>query len=133
MAWPNRGHPLQGTANEEKLMRPHGRRSITQSNTHRYINDYMNDNDYINDALRETPTRIPTRRMPRFSTALLVLTLGLSLAILVMLGTWLSLSTRATARLTMFVAHPQEQTLSADELEEIGLPPPCIEDLLNRF
>jgi len=63
----------------------------------------------------------------------LVLALGLGLAILVMLDTWLSLSTRATAGLTTFVAHPQEQTLAADELEEIGLPPPYIEDLLNRF
>jgi len=62
-----------------------------------------------------------------------VLALGLGLAILEMLGTWLSLSTRATAGGTTFVTHPQEQTLSADELEEIGLPPPYIEDLLNRF
>jgi hypothetical protein len=108
-------------------MRPHGTCSITQSDTHKYINAYLSD------ALRETSTRIPTRRMPSFSTALLVLTLGLSLALLVMLGTWLSLSARAAARVTTFVAHPQEQTLSADELEEIGLPPPYIEDLLNRF
>ena len=108
-------------------MRPHGTSSITQSDTHRYINDD------INDAIHKTPTRISTRRMPRFSTALLVLALGLGLAILVMLGTWLSLSIRATARITTFVAHPEEQTLSADELEEIGLPPPYIEDLLNRF
>jgi hypothetical protein len=63
----------------------------------------------------------------------MVLALGLVLAMLVMLDTWLSLTTRATARLTTFVAHPQEQTLSADELEAIGFPPPCIEDLLNRF
>jgi len=127
MAWPDRDHPLQGTASEETRVRPHGTCAITQSNTHRYINDY------INDALRETPTRIPARHAPRFSTALLVLALGLGLAILMMLGTWLSLSMRATARVTTFVAHPQEQTLSADELEEIGLPPPYIEDLLNRF
>ena len=108
-------------------MRPHSTCSITQSNTHRYINDYLND------AFSETPTRIPARRTTKFSAALLVLALGLGLAMLVMLDTWLSLSTRATARLTTFVAHPQEQTLSADELEEIGLPPPYIEDLLNRF
>jgi len=127
MAWPHRDHSLQGTASEEKLMRPHGTCSITQSDTPRYINNY------INDAISETPTHLPARRTTGFSIALLVLALGLGLAILVMLDTWLSLSTRATARLTMFVAHPQEQTLSADELEEIGLPPPCIEDLLNRF
>ena len=108
-------------------MRPHGTCSITQSDTHRYINDYLND------AINQTQTRIPTRRTTRFSTALLVLALGLSLAILVMLGTWLSLSAGAAARVTTFVVHPQGQTLSADELEEIGLPPPYIEDLLNRF
>jgi hypothetical protein len=108
-------------------MRPHGTCSITQSDTHRYINNYLND------ALRDTPTRIPARRTTRFSTAILVLALGLSLALLVMLGTWLSLSAGTAARVTTFVAHPQEQTLSADELEEIGLPPPYIEDLLNRF
>jgi hypothetical protein len=50
-----------------------------------------------------------------------------------MLGTWLSLSTRATARVTTFVAHPEEQTLSADELEDIGLPPAFLDDLLTRF
>jgi hypothetical protein len=50
-----------------------------------------------------------------------------------MLGTWLSLSAGTATRVTTFVAHPETQTLSADELEEIGLPPPYIEDLLNRF
>jgi hypothetical protein len=30
--------------------------SITQSDTHRYINNY------INDAINETPTRLPTSR-----------------------------------------------------------------------
>jgi hypothetical protein len=50
-----------------------------------------------------------------------------------MLGNWLSLSTRATARITTFVAHPEEQTLSADELEDMGLLPPFLEDLLSRF
>jgi len=63
----------------------------------------------------------------------LALTLRLGLAILVMLGTWLSLSTRATDRVTTFVAHPEEQTLSADELADMGLPPPYLDDLLNRF
>ena len=50
-----------------------------------------------------------------------------------MLGTWFSLSTRATARVTTFVAHSEEQTLSADELEDMGLPPIFLEDLLSRF
>jgi len=45
----------------------------------------------------------------------------------------LSLSTRATARVTTFVAHPEEQTLSADELEDLGLPPTFLDDLLTRF
>jgi hypothetical protein len=88
----------------------------------------------MNDALSETPTHIPARRATTgFPTALTVLALGLGLAILVMLGTWLSLSTRATARVTTFVAHSEEQTLSADELEDIGLPPAFLEDLLSRF
>ncbi len=108
-------------------MRSHGACSITQPDTRRYINDYMND------AISQTQTRIPARRATRFPTAILVLALGLGLAILVMFGTWLSLSTRATARITTFVAHPEEQTLSADELEDIGLPPAFLDDILNRF
>jgi hypothetical protein len=109
-------------------MRPHGTCSITQSDTRRYINNY------INDAISETPTHIPTRRATTgFPTALTVLALGLGLTILVMLGTWLSLSTRATARVMTFVAHPEEQTLSADELEHMGVLPPFLEDLLSRF
>jgi len=108
-------------------MRPHRPYLITQPDTHIYINDDINDN--IND----TSTRLPRRRATMFPTAILALALGLGLAILVMLGTWLSLSTRATARVTTFVAHPEEQTLSADELEDIGLPPTFLEDLLTRF
>ena len=108
-------------------MRSHGTYLITQSDTRRYINNY------INDAISETPTHIPARRATGFPTALTVLALGLGLAILVMLGTWLSLSTRATARVTTFVAHPEEQTLSTDELGDMGPPPAFIEDLLSRF
>jgi hypothetical protein len=63
----------------------------------------------------------------------LVLTLGLGLAMLVMLGTWLSLPTPATDRVTTFVAHPEEQTLSADELEDMGLPPAYLDDFLTHF
>jgi hypothetical protein len=63
----------------------------------------------------------------------LALALGLGLAILVMLGTWWSLSTRATARVTTLVAHPEEQTLSIDELAEIGLAPDFLEDILLHF
>lgn len=104
-------------------MRPHRTYSLTQPATHLYINDYIDDSD------RLTPTSI--RRETRFPRAILALTLGLGLAVLVMLGTWLTLSTLATARATTFVAHPQEQTLSADELE--GLPPLSLDDILSRF
>jgi hypothetical protein len=107
-------------------MRPHRTHSLTPSDTHKYINDYIND---IND----TPTRLPIRRATRFPTAILALALGLGLAILVMLGTWLSLSTRATARGTTFVAHSEEQMLPADELTDVGLPLVFLEDIFTRF
>jgi DNA-binding IscR family transcriptional regulator len=50
-----------------------------------------------------------------------------------MLGTWLSLSTRATARVTTFVAHSEEQMLPADELADMGLSPVFLEDILTCF
>ena len=106
-------------------MRSHRTYSLTQPATHLYINDYINDSD--------RPRHISIRRETRFPRAILALTLGLGLAILVMLGTWLSLSTQATARATTFVAHPQEQTLSADDLEDRGLPPLSLDDILTRF
>jgi len=108
-------------------MRPHRTYSSTQPDTHVYVNDY------INDYSSNTPTCLPICRVTSFPTTLLALALSLGLAILVMLGTWLSLSTRATARVTTFVAHPEEQTLSTDKLEDIGLPPAYIADLLTRF
>jgi hypothetical protein len=86
----------------------------------------------MNDS-SDIPPRLPIRRAPRFPRAILVLALGLGLAILMMLGTWLSLSTRATARVTTFVAHPEEQTRSADELAEMGLPPAFLEEIFARF
>jgi hypothetical protein len=107
-------------------MRLHRTHSITPPDTHKHINDYIND-------ISDTPPCLSLRRAPRFPMAILVLALGLGLAILVMLGTWLSLSTRATARGTTFVAHPEEQTLSADELADMGLSPTSIEDILTRF
>lgn len=107
-------------------MRLHRTHSLTPPDTHKYINDYIND---IND----TPTRLPLRRVTRFPTAILALALGLGLAILVMLGTWLSLSTRATARGTAFVAHSEEQMLPADELTDVGLPLVFLEDIFTRF
>ena len=107
-------------------MRLHSTRSLTQHDTHKYINDYINDGSDI-------PPPQPIHRATRFSTAILALVLGLGLAILVMLGTWWSLSTRATARVTTFVAHTEEQTLSADELAEMGLSSTFLEDIFTRF
>ena len=107
-------------------MRLHRTHSITPPDTHKHINDYIND-------ISDTPPCLSLRRATRFPMAILLLALGLGLAILVMLGTWLSLSTRATARGTTFVAHPEEQTLSADELADMGLSPTSIEDILTRF
>jgi hypothetical protein len=107
-------------------MRLHRTHSTTPPDTHKYINDYIND-------ISDTPPHLSLRRATRFPMAILVLALGLGLAILVMLGTWLSLSTQATARSTTFVASPEEQTLSADELADMGLSPTSIEDILTRF
>ena len=107
-------------------MRLHHTHSLTPPDTHKYINDYMNDSNDISPHLS-------LRRATRFPLAILVLALGLGLAILVMLGTWLSVSIRATTGGTTFVAHPEEQTLSADELADMGLSPTSIEDIFTRF
>jgi hypothetical protein len=104
-------------------MRPYGAYSTTQPYTH----------TYINDAFNEIPTSMPTPRVTRFPTAVLGLALGIGLALLAMLGTWLSLSTQATDRATTFIVHSEGQTLSADELEGMGIPPPFLEDILTRF
>jgi len=103
-------------------MRPHSTRLITQPCTHLYIND----------ALSEMPTGMPTRQATKFS-AVLGLTLGIGLAVLMMLSTWLSLSTRATASATTFVAHSEEQTRPADELEDISIPPIFRDDIFRHF
>ena len=103
-------------------MRPHDTCSITRPCTHRDIND----------ALSEMPTSIPTRQAPR-SLAVLGLTLGLGLAVLMLLSTWFSLSTRATARATTFVAHSEEQTFSAAALEYPTLPPIFRDDIFRHF
>jgi hypothetical protein len=107
-------------------MRPHRTHSLTQPDTHKYLNDYINDSS-------DTLPRLPIRQATRFPTAILALVLGLGLAILVMLGTWLSLSTRATARGTAFVVHSEEQMLPADELTDMGLPLVFFEDIFTRF
>jgi len=103
-------------------MKPHCTCSITRPYTH----------IYINDALNEMPTSMPTRQATRFP-AVLGLAFGIGLAVLMMLGTWLSLSSRATARATTFVAHSEEQTLSADELEDTGIPPVFLDDIFRHF
>jgi len=103
-------------------MRPHSTRLITQPCTHLYIND----------ALSEMPTGMPTRQATKFP-ALLGLTLGLGLALLLMLSTWFSLSTRATASATTFVAHSEEQTQPADELEDISIPPIFRDDISRHL
>lgn len=114
--------PAGISCTKEKPMRPHDTCSITRPYTH--ID--------INDALSEMPTGLPTRQALRFS-AVLGLALGIGLAVLMMLSTWLSLSTRATARATTFVVHSDEQTLSADALEEIGIPPIFRDDIFRHF
>jgi hypothetical protein len=65
--------------------------------------------------------------------AVLGLALGIGLAVLMMLGTWFSLSTRSTARATTFVTHSEEETLSADTLEDIGIPPIFRDDIFRYF
>jgi hypothetical protein len=50
-----------------------------------------------------------------------------------MLGTWFSLSIRDTIRATTFVTHSEEQTLSADVLEDVSLPPIFRDDISRLF
>jgi hypothetical protein len=77
-------------------------------------------------------TDMPTRRALRGS-AVLGLALGIGLAVLMMLGTWFSLSTRDTIRATTFVTHSEEQPLSADVLEDISIPPIFRDDISRHF
>jgi hypothetical protein len=86
----------------------------------------------IDDESSETPASTPARRAVR-SLAILGLVLGIGSAVLMMLGTWLSLSTQATDSATTFVVHSEEQTLSANELEGMSLPPPFLDDILAHF
>ena len=86
----------------------------------------------IDDDSSETPASTPARRAVR-SLAILGLVLGIGSAVLMMLGTWLSLSTQATDSATTFVVHSEEQTLSADELEGMSMPPPFLDDILAYF
>jgi hypothetical protein len=86
----------------------------------------------INDALSEMLTGRPARQTQRCS-ALLGLALGVGLAVLLLLGTWLSLSTRDPVRATTFVAHSEEQTHSADVLEDVSIPPIFRDDISRYF
>jgi hypothetical protein len=103
-------------------MRAHGIYPITQPNT--YIG--------IDDDISETPAKLPTHRAARF-LAILGLAIGIGLAVLMMLGTWLSLSPRPTDRATIFVVHSEAQTLSADELEPMSVSPFSLDDILSHF
>jgi len=90
-------------------MRAHRIDPITQPDT--YI--------CIDDDISETPANLPTHRAARF-LAILGLAIGIGLAVLMMLGTWLSLSTQPMDRAMTFVVHSEAQTLSTDELVEYG-------------
>jgi hypothetical protein len=86
----------------------------------------------ISDALSARPTSIPTRQALR-SSAILGLAFGIGLAVLMMFSTWFSLSTRDAARATTFVVHSEDQTLPADALEELGIPPIFRDDIFRFF
>jgi hypothetical protein len=103
-------------------MRAHRINPITQPDT--YI--------CIDDAISETPANLPTHRGARF-LAILGLAIGIGLAVLMMLGTWLSLSTQSTDRATTFVVHSEAQTLSTDKWEHMGMSPFSLDDILTHF
>jgi hypothetical protein len=103
-------------------MRPHHTGSNPRPYTHLAIND----------ALSEMPTGMPARQTLR-SSALLGLALGIGLAVLMMLGTWFSLSIRDTIRATTFVTHSEEPPLSADALEDVSIPPIFRDDISRLF
>ena len=107
-------------------MRPHRTCSIIQPSTHTYLNDYLDK------TLSETLPGLPTHPTPRLPLAMVVLIASLALAIVVMLGTWLSRSTPATDRVTTFVAYPEEPPLVTDELGD-NLPPAFLDDIFTLF
>jgi hypothetical protein len=102
-------------------MRPHRLYPITQPDTYICI-----END-----VTETPASLSTHQATRFF-AILGLVIGIGLAILMMLGTWLSRSPQSTDRATTFVVRSEEQTLSAAELEDTYVPP-FLDDILTHF
>jgi hypothetical protein len=103
-------------------MRAHHIYPITQPDT--YIG--------IDDDISETPANLPIHRATRF-LAIVGLAIGIGLAVLMMLGTWLSLSTQPTDRATIFVVHSEAQTPSADEMDHMGISPFSLDDILSLF
>jgi hypothetical protein len=103
-------------------MRPPYTYSITRPSTH----------IYFNDALSEMSTSKPARQAAR-CPALLGLALGIGLAVSMMLNAWLSLSPQTTDTATRFAAHSKAQTLSADALEDLGIPPVFLDDIFTHF
>jgi hypothetical protein len=86
----------------------------------------------IDDDSSETLASLPTHRAARFSASV-GLAIGIGLAVLMMLGTWLSLSTQPPERATSFVVHSEAQALSTDELEHMGISPVSLDDILTHF
>ena len=103
-------------------MRAHRIYPITQPST--YID--------IDDDISETLASLPTHRAARFFASV-GLAIGIGLAVLMMLGSWLSLSTQPPDRATTFVVHSEAQTLSTDELVHMGISPVSLEDILTHF
>jgi hypothetical protein len=97
-----------------------------------YIDPITQPDTYLDDYINATPASLPTHRAARF-LAILGLAIGIGLAVLMMLGTWLSLSTQPTDRATIFVVHSEAQTPSADELEPMGVSPFSLDDILTHF
>jgi hypothetical protein len=86
----------------------------------------------IDDDISKTPANLPIHRAARF-LAILGLAIGIGLAVLMMLGTWFSLSTQPADRATTFVVHSEAQTPSTDELEHMGISPISLDDILNHL
>ena len=98
--------------------------SITQ--THTYTPD--------KDILQETRTPITIRRASRFTSFILGFAFGIGvLVLLALLSTWLSPSTRATARSAMSTAQAEVWTLSSSAVEELGMSPTLFEDPFARL
>jgi uncharacterized BrkB/YihY/UPF0761 family membrane protein len=85
------------------------------------------------DALDEIHTRT-TRRVARARMIVLRLTLGMGVVILLaLLNAWLSPSTRATLRDSMFAGQSRVQTSSPEAQEDFGLTPLPFDDFWARL